>query len=295
MAEALDRGHPAAYFRALTAATLYLPQSQDGDLQRMLTCRSGQDTFLLTFTSPEAIRARLTGIVNSTAVRYTQLVTQWPNPAWRMAVDPGLPIEVYLAVDGVPQVLDGAQGIANATARAIAVTAGVAARAAAMDDRSMADPVALVAGPEGLREPKLMCKIVPPEQVDHYLLYRRSQISGPVFVWGSAVGRWLARARRQVHLLRWSGYCPAVYPPVRHDGDPFEAVGLVSELDVAAGYSPQDQSTDLGMFTGIGRLDMRWVNAVVLPHGSQLVRIEAGGVENLLAGYDADLDLWVRP
>ncbi|GAA5188656.1 hypothetical protein GCM10023322_39830 [Rugosimonospora acidiphila] len=107
MADALRDGDTTAYFRALMGATLYLPGFTGPDEPRVVTTTAGDQTYLLTFTSPESLAATLTGIDGYRTIRYAELAEDWPNPQWQLAVDPGLPIQGYMPF-GAP--VDGAAG-----------------------------------------------------------------------------------------------------------------------------------------------------------------------------------------
>lgn len=91
----------AAYTAALVTASLLLPVTEEAaegrEPARWVTHNIGGVTYLLTFTSPEAIAAAFPGIdVRYRVTDFFDLVAHWPNPEWRMAVDPGLPIATQL-------------------------------------------------------------------------------------------------------------------------------------------------------------------------------------------------------
>jgi hypothetical protein len=54
---------------------------------------------LVAFTSPDSLAHVLAEDAQSwLEITYPDLVRRWPDPTWRLAVDPGTPIETYLTV-----------------------------------------------------------------------------------------------------------------------------------------------------------------------------------------------------
>lgn len=106
LASALRDEAPAEYFRTLISATLYLPSGLDAE-QRLLTCQIGDDTYLIVFTSVQAMAARLTGVPGFRTTDYAELREKWPDESWLLAVDPGLPIEAYLPIGVAAEVAAG--------------------------------------------------------------------------------------------------------------------------------------------------------------------------------------------
>ncbi len=98
MADALRRGDSQAYFRALETATLYLPAFDEPGPQQLVTVRSGDDTYLIVFTSPEALARRLRGVDSFRTTSYPELRAKWPDPAWMLAVDPDTPIQGFMPI-----------------------------------------------------------------------------------------------------------------------------------------------------------------------------------------------------
>jgi hypothetical protein len=92
------------YFQLLAAADLFLPQVV-GDVpgeQRFLTVQAFDETMLPVFTSVQALAGQLGGAVDGYSVtNYAELRRKWPDPRWRLAVNPGTPVDAYLAIDGV--------------------------------------------------------------------------------------------------------------------------------------------------------------------------------------------------
>ncbi|GLY01601.1 MULTISPECIES: SseB family protein [Actinoplanes] len=99
-----------SYFQLLALADLFLPQiaGDESPEQRFLTVRAFGEVFLPVFTSSQALIAQAAGAVNGYAItNYYELRRKWPHPDWRLAINPGTPIDAYLAVEAVEQAAVG--------------------------------------------------------------------------------------------------------------------------------------------------------------------------------------------
>jgi hypothetical protein len=117
MARAADAGDQSAFFRVLAAAPLYLPQPVDEEPgpQRFLTTSLFGQTFLPVFTSLAALEAEAGELVNGYATTsYAELSRAWPDPQWRLAVNPGTHIDAYLPIDTVRDAAAGDQHLPDA-------------------------------------------------------------------------------------------------------------------------------------------------------------------------------------
>jgi hypothetical protein len=101
LAEAKANGDNTTYFRLLASADLVLPATasavEDPDRAEFPTITIGSGTYITVFTSPGALaRAgeRHPGLYRR--VSFAQLASGWPDPAWRLAINWGLPSEVLL-------------------------------------------------------------------------------------------------------------------------------------------------------------------------------------------------------
>jgi hypothetical protein len=101
MYHALLRADPARYFQAVMQAPLYLGGVTHNG-RRLVTWERGGRTHLLAFTSPEGL-ARCVGTEADTVltVTFPQLVAEWPDPGWWLALNPALPIDATLPVTDV--------------------------------------------------------------------------------------------------------------------------------------------------------------------------------------------------
>ncbi|MEV0129690.1 SseB family protein [Dactylosporangium sp. NPDC050688] len=116
MAAALDVDDRREYFRLLAGADLYLPGYAESDAgpAELVTADFLGETYLLAFTSAEALTARLGELANVyRVVACEQLRAQWPWPQWRLAVNPDLPLAVYTSPDAVAAAAGGALAVAR--------------------------------------------------------------------------------------------------------------------------------------------------------------------------------------
>lgn len=115
LAEAKVNGDNTTYFRLLAGADLVLPATasavEDPDRAEYPTIAIGGDTCVTVFTSPGALARtgdRHPGLYRR--ISFARLASGWPDPAWRLAINWGLPSEVLLdssvlgRLDGGPDV-----------------------------------------------------------------------------------------------------------------------------------------------------------------------------------------------
>ncbi|SPT49554.1 SseB family protein [Actinomadura madurae] len=99
LTEARERGDQHGYLELLARAVLYLPAPGDPEAagQQFATAQFGDGTFILAFTSPEAMDRSLQGqAVHHRQATLAELSRRWPHPEWQLAVNPGLPSACYL-------------------------------------------------------------------------------------------------------------------------------------------------------------------------------------------------------
>lgn len=97
--DARERGNQHGYLELLARAVLYLPAPGDPGAagQQFATAQFGDGTFVLAFTSPEAMDRSLQGqAVHHREASLAELSRRWPHPDWQLAVNPGLPSACYL-------------------------------------------------------------------------------------------------------------------------------------------------------------------------------------------------------
>ncbi|MGP4023728.1 TY-Chap domain-containing protein [Actinomadura sp. 3N407] len=108
LAEAKANGDNTTYFRLLANADLVLPATasavEDPDRAEFPTITIGSDTYVTVFTSPGALARtgdRHPGLYRRTS--FARLAAGWPDPAWRLAINWGLPSEVLLDSSVIPR------------------------------------------------------------------------------------------------------------------------------------------------------------------------------------------------
>ncbi|BCJ32416.1 hypothetical protein [Actinocatenispora sera] len=111
MLDALVRNHSQDYFRLVATAPLYLPvflSDANTDRQRVVVKTIEDAEHLLVFTSVRG----LTGYVESgytpesrpdgyALTSYEEVAARRPDPEWRLAINPGQPIDAYVEIDAV--------------------------------------------------------------------------------------------------------------------------------------------------------------------------------------------------
>jgi hypothetical protein len=104
MLRAALAGDRREYFRILAGADLYLPQlvgDEPGE-QRLITGELFGQTVLPVFTSVEALARQADTAADAyTVTNYPELRHKWPDPSWRLAVNPGLPLDAYVPIEAV--------------------------------------------------------------------------------------------------------------------------------------------------------------------------------------------------
>ncbi|MBT8224029.1 MAG: SseB family protein [Dactylosporangium sp.] len=111
MLAAVKTGDQRMYLAALAAAPLLLPVSEEAakghEPMRWATGVVEGVTFLLAFTSTRAIAASMPERnVRYRVMRFVDLVAEWPDPAWRLALNPQLPITVHLDAPTLHRIRD---------------------------------------------------------------------------------------------------------------------------------------------------------------------------------------------
>jgi len=104
MFDAASENDRQGYFQLFAVADLFLPQmTGDGTgPQRFVTFSMLDETFLPVFTSWQALATQFRGAVDGyTITNYAELSRKWPDPEWRLAINPGTPLDAYLNVGGV--------------------------------------------------------------------------------------------------------------------------------------------------------------------------------------------------
>ncbi|TYK46284.1 SseB family protein [Actinomadura decatromicini] len=99
LTEARERGDQSGYLELLARAVLYLPAPGEPGAggHQFATAQFGDGTFVLAFTSPEAMDRSLQGqAVHHREASLSELARRWPHPEWQLAINPGLPSASFL-------------------------------------------------------------------------------------------------------------------------------------------------------------------------------------------------------
>jgi len=92
--QAYRRGDLPAVHRLLREVPWYVPVAEDA----FGAVDVDGEVYLAAYTSPDALSYGLGAGLAYRQTGYRQLAGSWPNPGWRLAVNAGTPIEVYLGI-----------------------------------------------------------------------------------------------------------------------------------------------------------------------------------------------------
>ncbi len=99
------------FFQIVRAAPWYLPAPPpDPAGQRFLTRELLGATFLLVFTSVRSLASTVgPAVTGYTVTGYDELARRWPEPSWRLAVNPGTPVDAWVTLAALAEAADGAR------------------------------------------------------------------------------------------------------------------------------------------------------------------------------------------
>ncbi len=269
--QACRDGDPAACLVLLRAAELALPLPGSGP-PAWPTVLAGGTTWLLAFTSVPAMAAATGGRQPCRVATLVELAAGWPDPRWRLAVNPGLPAHVELE---------------SGTVARLAVP-GLA-------ENRLAYPEAL---------PPVLQKVLTGPDVAA-LLARRRRVSGYVHqlldvsaaTTPDALLEALGDTARRVELtspagsltvLRWIAVGPRLYPT------PYGGTDEERMAAVAGWVVEEPPFAGMGLGRNPDRVVREYkVDGVGLPHGAELWELAADGTEHRRAVLDGDrADPW---
>ncbi|MEV4255532.1 hypothetical protein AB0J52_20450 [Spirillospora sp. NPDC049652] len=99
LAEAKDRGDHTTYFDLLPTADLVFPDAPGESVPPTMTL--GAVTYITVFTSPGALARVSSPAVPFRRTSFADLSANWPDPAWQLAINPGLGSEIHLDLTAV--------------------------------------------------------------------------------------------------------------------------------------------------------------------------------------------------
>ncbi|GIH12424.1 SseB family protein [Rugosimonospora africana] len=247
--------------------------------------------YVVVFTSPPRMEEHLGTDVDSTTVKFVQLIKAWPDESWSFSVNPGTPVGATLP---------GAQ---------IRALAAWAAEVGLSDDPSVEfDKVAstTTTRPE-TQHTVVMQKPIAPTQVAYFLERGYDRVSGFVHRASEAAhlttpeqlyaalglgypGSPFKPSDDELYVLRWTAYRPNLYriPYGGRDQAGMRAMqGWVIERPPfrGNGFAPSESSDVIAEFK---------VDSARLPHGAQMWRVSRDGGETLMALLDSGEPRWRR-
>ncbi|WFE45374.1 SseB family protein [Verrucosispora sp. WMMD1129] len=255
-------------------------------------------TFVVAYTSPQRLADHTDPAAETVQVRFVQLIRRWPDPSWSFAVNPGTPVGAKLPGEQIVGLANWAAELGLGDDAEGEPEPTVEAPAPASSPRQ--------AAPSGdLARPIVMQKAIAPSQLGYYLERGYDRVSGFVhraselahLTTPTALYQALglnhpespfAADAEQIYVLRWPAYRPSLYR-IPYGGQNEAAMrameGWVIERPPfrGNGFAPGSGSEVLAEFK---------VDSVRLPHGAQLVCIDASGAERLIAVLDADTLSW---
>ena len=251
------------------------------------------ERFLVVFTSRDRLSEHYAEPARTVAVRFVDLIRNWPDPAWSFVVNPGSPVGARYP---------GPQVIALANWAVEAGLGGDPAEARVDSGRALPQR----AGEADARL-TMMQKTVPVEQVDYYLERGYDRVAGFVHRAGevehlripgelfAALGLLYEGSpyqadAKEAYVLRWPAHRPSLYR-IPYGGQSEQALramdGWVIERPPfrGNGFAPGEGRDVVAEFK---------VDSVRLPHGAQLWRLDGDGGERMIALFDADAPAWRR-
>lgn len=97
------------FFRIIRDAPWYLPAfPAEPEGQRFLTHDLLGATYLLVFTSARSLAGAVGGLVDAcTVTGHDELAARWPDPSWRLAVNPGTPVDAWVTLPALAEAAAG--------------------------------------------------------------------------------------------------------------------------------------------------------------------------------------------
>jgi hypothetical protein len=302
--DAASDGNTDAFLSTLLLAKVLLPPAEGADVATLpgddgFTWRTEEvegEQYVVVFTSRDRLGDHLAEAPEAIPVKFVQLIKAWPDPSWSFAVNPGTPVGATLP---------GSQIVALASwAAEVGLGADEAEEPAPAEEP--AAPPQQPARPSG-DGPTVMQKSIAPTQVDYYLERGYDRVSGFVHrahevahlrtparlraaLGLSYEGSPFAADAAELYVLRWPAYRPGLYRiPYggQHEAGMRAMEGWMIERAPfrGNGFAPGDSSAVVAEFK---------VDSARLPHHSELWRVTAEGVEELIALLDADGPTWRR-
>ena len=287
--EAASAGNTDAFLSTLLLATVLIPKASGTTNGKWRPQPIDGEPHIVSYTSTQ----HLTEPLETIPIRFIKLISEWPDPNWSFAVNPGTPVGATLP---------GGQLLALAN---WAAEVGLGGEDEDVDEPSIklnGTPVAGRVNPEVT----VLQKAIAPSQVGYYLQRGYDRVTGFVHrahevghlknpsQMREALGLdWegspFSVEADEIYLLRWSAHRPSLYriPYGGHSESAMRAMqGWVIERAPfrGNGFAPGESKEVIAEFK---------VDSARLPHGARLLRLK-DGAEEMVAVFDADLQRWLR-
>jgi hypothetical protein len=309
LVEAKRTGDHVAYLELLKDAGLIVPSTGTSPGAEFATTQLNDGTYVLTFTSPDAMHRVLRDQArHHRHVTMTRLAEEWPNPAWRLSIDLGLPSEAYFDANVITELAAPAAAPAAPTPEA-AERQPAPEEVAADRPEAPADATRRAPGldaPAGAAiPPAIMQKVVPHPLVVHYLEGGYDRVAGYVhraqdvadldtperLVHGLGLtyeNSPFAPDDAAIHVIRWPAYKPELFKT---------PIGGVDEASMRS--MPDGWVIERPPFLGNGfapgdgpPIPEFKIASQRLPHGAEMYRVTHTGEVTRVAVFDADLGRW---
>ncbi|HEU5160739.1 MAG TPA: hypothetical protein VFU43_27325 [Streptosporangiaceae bacterium] len=303
LVEAKRSGDQTAYLALIGQIGLIVPSTGTSPGVEFATTQLTDGTYVLTFTSPEAMHRVLRDQArHHRHVTMPRLAAEWPNPEWRLSIDLGLPSEAYfdasVVAGPVPSGAVPSGAVPPAEPGPGADSALAAAPVVAAPGLDAAAGAAL--------PPAIMQKVVPHQLVVHYLEGGYDRVAGYVhraqdvadLTTPERLVRGLGLTYENspfspddavIHVIRWPAYKPALFKT------PLGGVDEAAMRSVPDGWvieRPPFAGTGFAPGDGPPIPEFK-IASQRLPHGAEMHRVEHTGEATLVAVFDADLGQWL--
>jgi hypothetical protein len=291
--EAAEAGNTDLFLSTLLLATILIPKSSGTTNGQWRPQPIEGEPHIVSYTSAQHIPNGL----ETVSIKFIKLISEWPDPSWSFAVNPGTPVGATLP---------GGQLLALANWAAEVGLGGDEEEQAA---EKPSTPSAGPAPAAGRASPELtvLQKAIAPSQIGYYLDRGYDRVSGFVHR-AHEVGHlrsvdqirialgldWEGSPFKpgadEIYLLRWSAYRPNLYR-IPYGGQTEAAMKAMQGWVIERapfrgnGFAPGESKEIIAEFK---------VDSARLPHGTRLMRLRNGGAEEMIAVLDTDGQRWLR-
>ncbi|HZM84054.1 MAG TPA: hypothetical protein VFC19_50695 [Candidatus Limnocylindrales bacterium] len=288
--EAAEAGNTDAFLSTLLLATVLIPKASGTTNGKWRPQPIDGEPHIVSYTSTQHLAEPLETI----PIKFIKLISEWPDPNWSFAVNPGTPVGATLP---------GGQLLALANWAAEVGLGGD-------DEEEVDEPSAKLNGtPVAGRvspEVTILQKAIAPSQVGYYLERGYDRVTGFVHR-AHEVGHLKSASQMraalgldwegspfsveadEIYLLRWSAHRPSLYR-IPYGGQTEPAMHAMQGWVIERapfrgnGFAPGETGEVIAEFK---------VDSARLPHGARLLRLK-DGAEEMVAVFDTDTQKWLR-